>query len=431
MNIDLLSLPFIGAFIGYFTNYVAIKMLFLPKKPYFVFGVRVPFTPGLIPKKRKDLVEKISDVVSNKVVNKKDIIKYIYKKKNRAFLYEFSRNLIDGLLSRNVSSLNLDYEKIRQAIENFLDKNLDNLIKERFSDFRIDIDYFVYNAFLEIDTKKPIKQYISKDKLHNIKSLTDDLSYQAVIKLSETMDTPEVKQLVKEKMSDALNKYADDTNILMASFVSMVSPLIEDNEKIVDSIIEQIKALLTDKTTKRNIAESVYGSLEEGLLDRDIEYVLNKIGAGSMDSFKTSVSSKLKELFEKMSIKSKLIEGAISSIDKKRLSEDMTLQLKEFADNYTFADILNVIKPDIVQKLPSMAVNNLLYVMRKESERIFNFDISKIAKDRLDKLDISDIEDVVLNISKDQFRYINIFGGILGFLIGFVEVVISTSGFHL
>lgn len=40
----------VGALIGYCTNYIAIKMLFRPRKPVFVFGKKLPFTPGVIPK---------------------------------------------------------------------------------------------------------------------------------------------------------------------------------------------------------------------------------------------------------------------------------------------------------------------------------------------------------------------------------------------
>jgi len=34
--------PLVGAAIGYITNYVAIRMLFKPLKPWYVLGVRVP-----------------------------------------------------------------------------------------------------------------------------------------------------------------------------------------------------------------------------------------------------------------------------------------------------------------------------------------------------------------------------------------------------
>ena len=42
--------PIIGAIIGYCTNYIAVKMLFYPRKPIYLCGRQLPFTPGAIPK---------------------------------------------------------------------------------------------------------------------------------------------------------------------------------------------------------------------------------------------------------------------------------------------------------------------------------------------------------------------------------------------
>ncbi len=430
MNLELVSLPFIGAFIGYFTNYVAIKMLFLPKKAYFIFGFRVPFTPGLIPKKRKELVEKIADVVSNKVINKKDIVKYIYKRKNREFLYEFSQKLVESLLSKKISDIALNYEKIEKQIELFLDNNLERVVKENLKDVNIDVEYIVYNAFLLLDKNKKTKDYISEDKLSKIKDLLDSLSYEALEGLAVSMDSKEIKQLIKAKIKEAMNRYADESNILIASFISMASPLIEDNEKVIDVIVKELGSILTDDVTKRKVAESVYNAFEREFLDETPEHTLERTGFGNLDDIAKIVGLKVSELFERLSVKDKIIDSAVSGLKSDVLALHLTELMKDIAGRYTFYDVISTIRPDIVEKLPSMAVNNLLYVIRKESEMIFNFDIAKIAKDKLDKLDISDIEDVVLNISKDQFKYINIFGGILGFLIGLAEILISLTHFN-
>lgn len=48
----------IGAVIGGVTNMIAVKMLFHPFKAYYIFGKRVPFTPGLIPKEEEKLLKK-------------------------------------------------------------------------------------------------------------------------------------------------------------------------------------------------------------------------------------------------------------------------------------------------------------------------------------------------------------------------------------
>ncbi|MBU8912834.1 MAG: DUF445 family protein [Spirochaetales bacterium] len=59
--------PVLGAVIGYVTNYVAIRMLFRPLTEKRVLGVRIPFTPGVIPRQRYDLSHSIARMVSTKL----------------------------------------------------------------------------------------------------------------------------------------------------------------------------------------------------------------------------------------------------------------------------------------------------------------------------------------------------------------------------
>ncbi|MDR3090846.1 MAG: DUF445 family protein [Clostridiales bacterium] len=69
MNSDIILLPLLGALIGYFTNWLAVKMLFRPRGEVRVFGVKLPFTPGIIPKERGRLAEKVAEVVGSRLLN--------------------------------------------------------------------------------------------------------------------------------------------------------------------------------------------------------------------------------------------------------------------------------------------------------------------------------------------------------------------------
>ena len=66
MTLQMLAGPIVGAVIGYFTNYIAVKMLFFPKKEIRLFGKRLPFTPGAI-----------GNVVATKLVTKADILEIL------------------------------------------------------------------------------------------------------------------------------------------------------------------------------------------------------------------------------------------------------------------------------------------------------------------------------------------------------------------
>lgn len=65
--------PVIGAVIGLFTNYMAIRMLFRPYKAIKVFGFTLPFTPGVIPKQHLELAEKIGETVGKHLLTTGDI----------------------------------------------------------------------------------------------------------------------------------------------------------------------------------------------------------------------------------------------------------------------------------------------------------------------------------------------------------------------
>jgi len=60
--------PVIGAAIGYITNDIAIRMLFRPLREIRVFGIRLPFTPGIIPKERAGLAVSIGRMVSRELI---------------------------------------------------------------------------------------------------------------------------------------------------------------------------------------------------------------------------------------------------------------------------------------------------------------------------------------------------------------------------
>ena len=55
--------PVVGAAIGFITNDIAIRMLFRPLREYRVLGIRVPFTPGIIPRRRRELAEAIGRMI--------------------------------------------------------------------------------------------------------------------------------------------------------------------------------------------------------------------------------------------------------------------------------------------------------------------------------------------------------------------------------
>ncbi|MDO8996216.1 DUF445 domain-containing protein [Sediminibacterium sp.] len=63
-------IPIISAFIGWFTNWIAIKMLFHPKKPVKILGITFV---GIFPKRQAQFAEKLGKLVSSELLSFQDI----------------------------------------------------------------------------------------------------------------------------------------------------------------------------------------------------------------------------------------------------------------------------------------------------------------------------------------------------------------------
>lgn len=74
MHTSLLLIPFLTAFVGWFTNWIAIRMLFHPRKPRKIAGFTLQ---GIFPKKQQALAQKLGTVVSQQLFSFSDLEKKI------------------------------------------------------------------------------------------------------------------------------------------------------------------------------------------------------------------------------------------------------------------------------------------------------------------------------------------------------------------
>lgn len=90
--VTLLAGPVIGAIIGIFTNYIAVKMLFRPYREKRIGKFKIPFTPGIIPRRQPALAAALGRMVSEKLVREEDL--------KRALLSdELTNTVVNSILS--------------------------------------------------------------------------------------------------------------------------------------------------------------------------------------------------------------------------------------------------------------------------------------------------------------------------------------------
>lgn len=129
----------IGGFIGAMTNYIAIRMLFRPYNAIYLFKKRLPFTPGLIPKRRDELAEHIGKVVVSHLLTEdairarlldstlqKEVTETINHMFHEKMMLETTPNElleIFGYKNAEVRSVDWLKNKLEKELNHFLDKN--------------------------------------------------------------------------------------------------------------------------------------------------------------------------------------------------------------------------------------------------------------------------------------------------------------------
>ncbi|GIP33691.1 DUF445 family protein [Paenibacillus sp. J2TS4] len=69
----------VAGFVGGVTNHLAIKMLFHPRQPIRIRGRRLPFTPGLIPKRKAEIGQSLGKVVAEHLVTTEGLASLLTK----------------------------------------------------------------------------------------------------------------------------------------------------------------------------------------------------------------------------------------------------------------------------------------------------------------------------------------------------------------
>jgi len=124
--------PVIGAIIGWFTNKQAIWMLFNPKKEKRVFGFRVPFTPGLIPRDQILIAKSLGAMIEEKLINSEEIDIRITKEEINGKIKE----LMDKAVEKNMGKLAfLIPETVMNQVKKFFAPKISELVKDELFNF--------------------------------------------------------------------------------------------------------------------------------------------------------------------------------------------------------------------------------------------------------------------------------------------------------
>lgn len=97
----LISIPVISALIGWLTNFIAVKMIFRPRKEINFLGIKII---GLLPKRKNDLAKKIAETVERELISHKDIKAIVQSEEFHTKTVDVLRSKIDEFLCSKVYS---------------------------------------------------------------------------------------------------------------------------------------------------------------------------------------------------------------------------------------------------------------------------------------------------------------------------------------
>jgi uncharacterized membrane protein YheB (UPF0754 family) len=166
MNYWLILIPLISAFIGWFTNWIAIKMLFHPKEPKKILGITFH---GIFPKRQQQFAEKLGKLVSEELLSFTEIEEKIVNPDNLSKMMPLVEGKIDLFLREKLSS-------VFPMISMFIGQNTINQLKTVFmqeleSMFPEVIGSYMKNIESQLDLEKMVTEKVSgfsSDKMESI-----------------------------------------------------------------------------------------------------------------------------------------------------------------------------------------------------------------------------------------------------------------------
>lgn len=147
-----IATPVIGAIIGYVTNWIAVKMLFRPRQEIRIFGKRLPFTPGVIPRGQGRLARAVGEVVETQLLTPEFMGEKLLSKESEE---EFKCHVQDWVNAQKNSE-----ESLRLTVTNIVtEEKVDDFI----ASVEEDLTDFLLEKVIEMEPGKLIVDKVMKE----------------------------------------------------------------------------------------------------------------------------------------------------------------------------------------------------------------------------------------------------------------------------
>ncbi|KOA18940.1 hypothetical protein CLHOM_26800 [Clostridium homopropionicum DSM 5847] len=296
----------VGAIIGYITNWLAIKMLFRPHTEKRIFGIKVPFTPGLIPKEQSRLAKSTGEAIGNHLLTQDTMFDALRNngldEKFKRWVEEKAIEIMNSnltIMEQGIKILGTNFRKFKEYLKSKVTNLL--LASIRRNKFKEAVEALILNE---------IKKELSKSpKVILESSYYKDLKNTLVDRAKDFKTSEEFKGNIEKLIKNKLSELEDMDKAL--------------NEVIPDGFIGTIKVYVYSKN--HEIAMSIKSMLRD-------EKTQKKLKSALADLISNNVSSVIAMFLNPETIYSKVLPALEGYLDKEETQKEIALFINELID---------------------------------------------------------------------------------------------------
>lgn len=262
----------VGAVIGYITNWIAIKMLFRPLTAKYILGIRVPLTPGVIPKEKARLAQSVGEAVSGHLLTGEYISGQLLspraEKQIRAFIREKIRDAGDKTLEDILEDLGIDSPTRGKWLEQVKCRTLKGIRGEQFRGLLAEV---LAAGVINLLERKPGELFATEEFARDKRSLQKALA--------RLLDESNCRQRIKEFLAERAGQLCTSTLTVKECIPGpLLDGLREYAEKQGPRIVILVENYLNSPETKELLAKRVEGFFSRSQVRRLLGNVLGLFG---------------------------------------------------------------------------------------------------------------------------------------------------------
>lgn len=234
--------PLVGAAIGFFTNYIAIRMLFRPHQPKYLMGFHIPFTPGIIPKEKSRIASSIGKAVSENLMNREVL--------EKSLLSEEMLTKMNAAIDEFVATQSQNDETIEQFARHYLnEEDIDAMRHDVTSGIVKMITGKLQDSRMGDNIAHMATEH-ALEKTHNSLAgrLGADLLIQPLAQPIEKLMAKHINEILQNNSQQMIqNLVNEESGHLMGMTMSqVVTSHSEQLEKVKNSIFNAYRVIITE-----------------------------------------------------------------------------------------------------------------------------------------------------------------------------------------